>query len=160
MYFGNYSILSSLPGEKKIWEKTGEVLELLPTLPLGRTDIIPGVMYVNKEEYSSKDPALLRPEVHHRFIDVQTVLQNMELVRCYLPKDLAVDTTYDEAKDLGFYKAGAVACQSGILDPGHIAVIPPFEAHASQMWVFEGETLPIVKAVIKVAVNSVMENWV
>ena len=100
MYFGNYSVLGDLPGDKSVWEKVREVLELLPTLPLGRTDIIPGVMYVNKEEYSSKDPALLRPEIHHRFIDVQTVLQNMELVRCYLPSELAEDTPYDEAKPL------------------------------------------------------------
>lgn len=160
MHFGTYDILSDLPGDKKVWEKVRETLSSLPGLPLGRHDIVPGVMYVNVEEYLSRDPALLRPEIHHRYIDVQTVISGMELVRCYLPQDLAVDTPYDEERDLGFYKAGAVACQSGILDPGHIAVIPPYEAHASQMWVFAGESLPIRKAVVKVAVNAVMENWV
>lgn len=160
MHFGTYDILSGLPGDKKVWEKVRETLSSLPGLPLGRHDIVPGVMYVNVEEYLSRDPALLRPEIHHRYIDVQTVLSGMELVRCYLPQELVVDTPYDEERDLGFYKAGAVACQSGILDPGHIAVIPPYEAHASQMWVFAGESLSIRKAVVKVAVNAVMENWV
>jgi len=160
MYFGNYGILSGLPGDKAVWGKVGEALSSLPGLPLGRTEIVPGVMYVNVEEYVSRDPDLLRPEIHRRYIDVQTVLKNMELVRCYLPKALSCDTPYDEERDLGFFKAGATACQSGILEPGHIAVIPPYEAHASQMWVFKGEPLPIRKAVIKVAVNAVMENWV
>ena len=159
MQFGNFGILSELPGERAIWEKVAEVLSGLAALPLGRTEIIPRVMYVNKEEYVTREPGLVRPEEHHLFFDVQTVLQNMELVRCYAPEKLILDMPYDAARDIAFYKAGAEACQSGILECGHIAVIPPYEAHASQMMVFAGESLPIKKAVVKILASAVLPEW-
>lgn len=159
MHFGTYKILEELPGSKEIWGKVLETLERLPELPMGRTDIVPGVIYVNKESYETRSPRGQRPEMHQLYLDVQTLLSGMELIRCYDPAALSEEEPYDQGRDIAFFKAGATASQSGILDPGHIAVIPPGEAHASQMEVFAGETMPVVKAVVKVLASAVFEEW-
>lgn len=158
MHFGPYKILAELPGAPDIWRQATEVLSRAKDLPMGRT-VISDVMYVNKEAYVSREQETVRPEMHRKYLDVQAVIEGMELVRCYDPGALVLEDEYSPERDICFFAAGAQASQSGILDPGHVAIIPPYEAHASQMHVFKGESLPITKVVVKILASAIMPEW-
>ena len=98
----------------------------LASLGDGRTDIDGDHVYVTVSE-AQTSPAEGRPfETHSRYMDLQIVLSGTELGEVALG-DLAEVQPYDEAADMGLYKA-PLSC-AGVLGEDRFVIFMTNEAH-------------------------------
>lgn len=91
-----------------------------------------------------------RYETHKEYLDIQYMLKGEEILKYTPSQELAVDTPFDESKDLTFFKGTG----EGIplhLKPGVFAALFPNEAHMPGVNI---DTLKKVKKiVIKIRAN-------
>ena len=93
----------------------------LATLPAGRNEIAGDDVWANVDETDLVPLAAKKPEVHHRYFDIQIPLTGSEtfgLARF----DPSAEGSFDEAKDIGFYDQ---AVEPVTLVPGEFAVFYP-----------------------------------
>lgn len=76
----------------------------LNKLELGRHDINDW-LYVNVQEYETKDVSLCRYESHRKYVDIQYMINGLEAIEVADVKgqDLAVSTEYNEEQDVSFW---------------------------------------------------------
>ncbi|MEP7267043.1 MAG: YhcH/YjgK/YiaL family protein [Saprospiraceae bacterium] len=74
----------------------------LKQLPLGRIDLNNNV-YVIVSEYETKNPEEANFESHRKYIDVQYIVSDKEMIGLTNDIDLNVVSPYNEEKDIAFY---------------------------------------------------------
>ena len=118
----------------------------LKTIPLGRKDLNDHV-YVNVQEYTTKEPGDQRLEKHGKYIDVQCVISGSELMGSCKIEGYEVQIPFDANRDVGFFKSKGVT-------PFYVAtselffIFFPDEIHATNIQF--GEKAPVRKVVFKV----------
>lgn len=119
----------------------------LEKLPVGRTEIAGDEIFANVQEYTTMPAETCKYEAHDKYFDIQYVVKGMEQFGYVSREGLEVDTPYDEANDLIFYKdpehGGSV-----LLNEGDFAIVPPEDAHKPRC--IEKEPCDVKKIVIKV----------
>ena len=76
----------------------------LDKLELGRHDINDW-LYINVQEYETKDVSLCRFESHRKYVDIQYMIDGLEAIEVADVKgqDLAVSIEYNEEQDVAFW---------------------------------------------------------
>lgn len=117
----------------------------LESLPLGRTEIDGGNVFLNKMEAAASPAHGRQFEVHKKYMDVQIDLSGVE--RIDTGERIPFESfDFDEDKDVGFTDCGIFA--SCILGPGNFTVCMAGEPHKPGIIVTEDAAL--VKCVLKV----------
>lgn len=97
--------------------------------PDGRYEIDGENMYATVASYQTKPAEQLKFEAHKKYIDVQALISGCERIDVFLfPERLVVDTPYNEARDITFYKP-ANGFVPLIMNEGIFAVLYPHDAH-------------------------------
>ena len=95
--------------------------------PLGRIELPELGGFALLMEYETEPAEERKLETHKRFADIQLILSGREKIEWTPLKGLAVETPYDEEKDVAFWKGEAEA--SLTLGPGSFAIFLPADAH-------------------------------
>lgn len=99
-----------------------------PAMADGRHDIDGDEVFALVSTYATGPATEKRFETHRVYLDLQYVAAGTERI-LHAPADgLAVETPYDEAKDIAFY-AEPKASSSLLLRAGDLAVFHPADAH-------------------------------
>jgi len=121
--------------------------------PLPHTDFIAKI-----QRYKTKPVEDCRPESHERFIDVQFVAYGEEVMGwCPRSPDLEVSAPYDEKTDVTFYKQ-LLPESSVMLSARNYAVLFPLDVHRPCGSIEEEEPSDVLKIVVKVPVELVIED--
>ncbi|HYX05673.1 MAG TPA: YhcH/YjgK/YiaL family protein [Bacteroidales bacterium] len=115
-----------------------------------RYDLIGDTLFASVSDYMTKNPDSAHYEAHRKYIDIQYVAAGKELIGV---SPLA-DTTqtfqpYNPVKDIGFYAVSPVVNHEAT--PGKLFIFFPTDAHRPGLR--DGESAPVRKVVIKVAVD-------
>ena len=94
----------------------------------GRHDIDGDDVFALVSTYPTGPATEKRFETHRVYLDLQYVAAGTERILHAPAEGLAVETPYDEAKDIAFY-AEPKASSSLLLRPGDLAVFHPADAH-------------------------------
>ncbi|MGI6074974.1 MAG: YhcH/YjgK/YiaL family protein [Pyramidobacter sp.] len=88
----------------------------LVELPAGRTEVIPGKLWLSIEETETHEVGEVSFEAHREFVDVQTTLKGIERIGfapigCLRPKG-----HYDEAEDIQYFSGDGIEldCSGGM----------------------------------------------
>ena len=99
-----------------------------PAMADGRHDIDGDEVFALVSTYSTGPSTEKRFETHRVYLDLQYVVAGTERILHTPAEGLAVETPYDEAKDIAFY-AEPKASSSLLLRAGDLAVFHPADAH-------------------------------
>lgn len=90
---------------KKHWDQTFAFLKThdLKNMPLGKQELDGDSLFVNVEEYITKDKSETRYESHKKYIDIQYIIEGEEVIGLTTPDNLEVTEPYTEEKDIAFY---------------------------------------------------------
>lgn len=116
------------------------------TLPVGRHEIDDN-MYVLVQEYTTKPKAEGKWEAHHRYIDLQYVVQGAEGMGYANIHDLDQGEYIPEKDFLPLFGEG----EQIALRSGYFVLLFPEDAHMPGMAL--GESKPARKIVVKIAVD-------
>jgi len=118
----------------------------LLTLPVGKYEIDGQNLYAMLQQYTSKPRVQAAWEAHHRYIDLQVVIQGVEKIG-YANIDKLSQGEYDANKDfLPLFGEGDFLT----LQPGNFAILFPQDAHMQGISV-DSPTL-VKKVVFKIAI--------
>ena len=120
-----------------------------PALADGRHDIDGDEVFALVSTYDTGPATEKRFETHRVYVDLQYVAAGTERILHAPAEGLAVETPYDEAKDIAFY-AEPKASSSLLLRAGDLAVFHPADAHKPGC--MAGGRDPVRKVVVKVRV--------
>ncbi len=112
--------------------------------PINDTD------YVSVQSYDTKAYAEKRYESHHRFIDIQYIIDGTEKIVVAPVDTLVPCTEFDEVKDIIFY-GNETAGEDIILTKGEMVDLLPEDGHMPGVSV--AEAVPVKKAVVKVLIR-------
>ena len=124
-------------------------------LALGRYELGDGV-FVNVEEYATKEWDAARYEAHEKMVDVQTLLAGDEYIDVQTLRNgdaiLGGEAERYDERDLIFYAGKpAVPTVRFLLEPGMFALLLPGEAHQPRM---KAASARAKKLVIKIPVSG------
>lgn len=134
-------------------EIPSEVVQFLSELDINNIKlgkrVLSDTIYVNIEEYNTKDIEVASFESHDKYIDIQLLLKGSENIYYASRDNLSVKVPYDETKDIAFY-SDSIQCYPYIkLDGTNFMMMYPHEAHAPQ--VFSGNlSQKVLKVVVKI----------
>ncbi len=115
------------------------------TLPIDG-DLVYGML----QSYMTKLPQETVPfEGHHKYIDIQYLIEGKETIYWTQTAGLTPTTPYDAAKDIWFSRAPIGDATPIVLTPGQLVVLFPEDAHAPTHCA--GAPVFVRKIVIKVA---------
>lgn len=97
------------------------------------------------QTYDTKLPEDVKFETHHKYLDIQWMVQGEEIMGFQLESDLTVETEYDDEKDIAFYIGTG---QDIKVNQGRFAIFFPNEAHQPSVAI--GLSKPVMKIVVKV----------
>ena len=138
-------------GKEKIWaEAFGFLASLKPDCEDGKYDIMGDDMFALVQSYDTRDIADCKIEVHHKFIDIQTLLVGSERMVYSAVNSLEVCDEYNTNNDAAFYKYDALKAVEYALTPGNFTVFFPDEGHMPGIALQSGSA-PVKKVVIKIA---------
>ena len=89
-------------------------------------------------------------EGHHKYIDIQCVIEGKETIYWTPTQHLTPTIPYDDAKDIWFSHAPRNDATEVVLSPGKLAVFFPEDAHATRQ--AAGQPAHVRKIIVKVAV--------
>ena len=112
--------------------------------PLVGKDIFARVM-----SYETRSPEKARLESHRDYVDVQASIRGAEGIEWFPVEGLTVETPYDSAADVTFYRRPAPAPARVDVVPGSFVVLFPWDAHMPQLAV-EGAPEMVKKVVVKI----------
>ena len=98
----------------------------LAGLPLGRTELANGVFCTVSVSDARAEGAY---ECHHRYADVQIVLDGTEIINCAPTDTFPPCADFSEEKDIGFLEGRGACSVPLLLVPGMFAVFYPQDAH-------------------------------
>ena len=111
--------------------------------------VLSDCIYVNIEEYNTKNIEVASFESHDKYIDIQLLLKGSENIYYASRDNLSVKVPYDETRDIVFYSDGIQGYPYIKLDGTNFMMIYPHEAHAPQ--VSSGNlSQKVLKVVVKI----------
>lgn len=134
-------------------EIPSEVVQFLSGLDINNIKlgkrVLSDSIYVNIEEYNTKNIEVANFESHDKYIDIQLLLEGSENIYYASRDNLSVKVPYDETRDIAFY-SDSIQCYPYIkLDGTNFMMIYPHEAHAPQ--VSSGNlSQKVLKVVVKI----------
>lgn len=134
-------------------EIPSEVVQFLSELDINNIKlgkrVLSDSIYVNIEEYNTKNIEVANFESHDKYIDIQLLLEGSENIYYASRDNLSVKVPYDETRDIAFY-SDSIQCYPYIkLDGTNFMMIYPHEAHAPQ--VSSGNlSQKVLKVVVKI----------
>lgn len=134
-------------------EIPSEVVQFLSELDINNIKLgkrfLSDCIYVNIEEYNTKDIEVASFESHDKYIDIQLLLKGSENIYYASRDNLSVKIPYDEKRDIAFYSDGIQGYPYIKLDGTNFMMIYPHEAHAPQ--VSSGNlSQKVLKVVVKI----------
>lgn len=120
-----------------------------PSLEDGKYEIAGQQIVAVVQSYDTSPATDKRFEAHREHIDIQFIVSGRERILHADTAGLAVDTEYNEAKDVQFFR-DPEASSSLLLTPGSFAMFFPHDAHKPGC--MAGGRDPVRKVVVKVAV--------
>jgi biofilm protein TabA len=120
----------------------------LSAVPLGKTVIDGEHLFALTQEYTPKDPALLKYEAHLRYWDVQVVVSGTERMGWAHLSQMTVGEPHDVDRDVAFYRGQG---QFVLVPAGFFTIFSPQDVHMPGV---AAEPLgPVRKVVVKVEVG-------
>ncbi len=98
----------------------------LAALPLGKTVIDGEHLFALVQEYTPKDPALLKYEAHRRYWDVQVVASGSERMGWAHLSQMTVSEPHDSERDVAFYRGDG---QFVLVPAGFFTIFSPQDVH-------------------------------
>lgn len=134
-------------------EIPSEVVQFLSELDINNIKlgkrVLSDCIYVNIEEYNTKDIEVASFESHDKYIDIQLLLKGSENIYYASRDNLSIKVPYDETRDIAFYSDGIQGYPYIKLDGTNFMMIYPHEAHAPQ--VSSGNlSQKVLKVVVKI----------
>ena len=134
-------------------EIPSEVVQFLSELDINNIKlgkrVLSDCIYVNIEEYNTKDIEVASFESHDKYIDIQLLLKGLENIYYASRDNLSVKVPYDETRDIAFYSDSIQGYPCIKLDGTNFMMIYPHEAHAPQ--VSSGNlSQKVLKVVVKI----------
>lgn len=134
-------------------EIPSEVVQFLSELDINNIKlgkrVLSDCIYVNIEEYNTKDIEVASFESHDKYIDIQLLLKGSENIYYASRDNLSVKVPYDETRDIAFYSDSIQGYPYIKLDGTNFMMIYPHEAHAPQ--VSSGNfSQKVLKVVVKI----------
>ena len=144
-YMKNYCNLSDrLKFALEYLEKTD-----LKNKPNGKYDILNDEIYINIQEYETKEDKDCKWEAHKRYIDIQYMIDGSEKIGVGDIHDFESVIPYDNDKDVEFLKTNSDT-ETLTLNENDFVILYPFDVHRPQM---KNKLVSRVKkAVVKVLV--------
>lgn len=122
------------------------------TLAAGVHEIDGRSMYAQVLDVHTQRKEALKPERHRNYLDVQYLYRGTEIMGVAIETgNNPLDTPYDESRDILFYTT-AENENFFRLVAGQFTVFFPTDIHRST--ITEGESAPIRKIVVKIAMDS------
>lgn len=119
--------------------------------PDGKVVIDGDTVFALLQSYETRLPGKnVNFEGHHKYIDIQYVVEGKETIYWRHAPELMATTPYDPAKDVWFSYAPTIDAIPVTLLPGQLVVLFPTDAHAATHCA--GDPVHVRKVVIKVAV--------
>jgi len=128
----------------------------LPALAVGRVDIDGDAVFALVQRYETVRTEAPKFEYHRKYIDVQFIASGEEVVGWSTSETMRITETYDEGKDVCFGTVKKGKWTPVSLQTGQLMVLWPEDAHAPKL--ATGEPSPVMKIVVKVAVDEVKEQ--
>lgn len=120
----------------------------LATLPLGKTVIDGEHLFALVQEYTPKEPELLKYEAHRRYWDVQVVAAGIEKMGWAPLSQMTVSEPHDADRDVAFFRGQG---QFVLVPQGFFTIFAPQDVHMPGVL---AEPLgPVRKVVVKVEVG-------
>ena len=115
----------------------------------GRVEIAGDQAYALVQLYETRagEPKF---EAHRKYLDIQYMAEGDEVIGWAFIDRMAVDTTYNEAKDVCLGHVPPAEMTPVRLSAGQMAVLYPSDAHAPKL--AAGAPMAVKKIVVKVAV--------
>lgn len=126
--------------------------DFLVDKPVGycaKTNIRGNNIFALHQVYETKPVGQARFEAHRNYIDLQYIGEGKELIAITALAQLTTIVTYNEEKDIEFYKY--FPSTSLVMAPGDLAILFPSDAHAPGL-VFHKRQI-VRKTVVKVKVQ-------
>lgn len=120
----------------------------LKALPLGK-QVLSDDVFVNVQEYTSKEPGNERFEGHRLNIDLQYVVSGKELIGIAHPDAAKEVVAYDAAKDYAGFEVSPITYHTA--SPERFFIFFPSDLHLPGIQY--GEKMPIRKVVFKIKVD-------
>lgn len=133
------------------WQKAFSFLknENLEKLPAGRHELEGADLFVNVDEYVTRDEEDTRYEAHRKYADIQHLVYGEELIGVVSLNNTTEITTYDNAKDIVFLASEENNYRTA--NSQKFFVFFPGDAHRPCLKA--GENTKIRKVVVKVRIN-------
>lgn len=135
----------------KHWDQAFKFLHEadLKNMPLGKQELEGDHLFVNVDEYITKDKKDTRYEAHEKYIDIQYIIEGEELMGITTLDKVQVTVPYDENKDISFfeYNGGNYVETT----PENFVIFFPEDAHRPMMKVNENKA--VRKIVIKILIK-------
>jgi biofilm protein TabA len=120
----------------------------LAALPLGKTVIDGEHLFALTQEYTPKEPELLKYEAHRRYLDVQVVAAGSERMGWAHLSQMTVSEAHDAERDVAFFRGDG---QFVLVPAGFFTIFAPQDVHMPGV---AAQPLGIVrKVVVKVEVG-------
>lgn len=137
--FGQYIKLNKK--FEKVWDFLKE--NNLNDMPAGRHEIDGSNLYLNIDEYETKETSV--PEAHRKYADIQIIINGYEKIG-YAPFHTGkTETEYNEERDIEFLYAD---CEYLKATSGRFFIFYPQDIH--QPCISDGEKVHVKKAVFKI----------
>ena len=114
----------------------------------GRYEIAGKNLYVNIDEYTTKEKTESLPELHKNYADIQTVIQGKEYIGYSDGSDCKTEIEYDSEKDIEFLKG---ECEYFKAENSRFFMFLPNEIH--HPCIMNGKKEFVKKAVFKLKIN-------
>ncbi|MDO5054342.1 MAG: YhcH/YjgK/YiaL family protein [Pasteurella oralis] len=121
-------------------------------LAVGRYPIIGERIYAQVLDLETQDKAVIQPEAHRRYIDVQYLHRGVERIGVSIDVgNNSIAQDYDNERDIVFYQKVENEIEL-IMRPGHFAVFFPQDIHRPAC--LDQQSTTIRKVVVKIAVSE------
>lgn len=139
---------------KDIQERINKALEYLKSIDLDKLELGKNVvndwLYINVQEYMTKNLAECRFESHKKYVDIQMMIHGIEAIETADIDKLELETEYSEENDVMFWKQKPNQMRSVIVDGGYV-ILYPQNAHMPCIAV--DKPVKVKKLVAKVLMN-------
>ena len=136
-------------------KRVAKTLKFLKSIDLNVLDlgkhIINDWLYINVQEYMTKDVSECRFESHKNYIDIQTLASGTEIIEITDSNKLEIDEEYNEEKDIMFWKSNKTAKNKKLIKEGIFAVLLPCDIHNPCVAV-DGKPSKVRKLVAKIRI--------
>ena len=139
---------------KDIQERINKALEYLKSIDLDKLELGKNVvndwLYINVQEYMTKNLAECRFESHKKYVDIQMMIHGIEAIETCDTDKLELETEYSEENDVMFWKQKPNQMRSVIVDGGYVILYPQ---NAHMPCVAVDKPVKVKKLVAKVLMN-------